>query len=353
MSIDLTREEMEVVRKLRDKQMPYTEAALAVLMLTHGHARPESELINIIDVYPGLDNKQETRQAIHTLQNRQWLVISTSFNRNITKAAPDLQQKIADYIHDPSLLQRLVQSCTHATQTPPVSIQLVGPMTDEHNHGTFLELLSNANREICLPMLVTPPYESTVPILQERARRGVHIRILLASTKVAKHIRGETAGEKAQNAIRAWQEIARGYPQIEIRITHQIDDMCHLATSWTLDRRLLRYDFYDPKRQRSLAGYMIEFDSRTGLELNIISLFQARFDEAWTQAQPVNILGIWWWLRSHWQWGAFVVTALIAIPFGTSVWGGIIASVSATFLFNALVSSSSTIKTILRRWFSS
>jgi hypothetical protein len=125
--------------------------------------------------------------------------------------------------------------------------------------------------------------------------------------------------------------------------------MCHMATSWTLDRSILRYDFYDPKNQRSLAGYMIEFDSHTGANLNIVSLFQARFDEAWNHAQPLNMLGIWWRLKKNWQWGAFVLTALIAIPFGASIWGGIVGSVSATFLFNAIVSSSSMIKSTIRK----
>jgi cyclic pyranopterin phosphate synthase len=37
----------------------------------------------------------------------------------------------------------------------------------------------------------------------------------------------------------------------------------------------------------------------------------------------------------NWQWAAFLITAGIAIPLGTSLWGGIIASVSATFLMTS------------------
>jgi hypothetical protein len=224
---------------------------------------------------------------------------------------------------------------------------MLGAMNSESVYGTFLDLLRNAHTEICLPMLVTPPYEITVSILQERARMGIHVRVLLASPNVAKQIRGEVVVDKARKAINDWKNAARGYSKIEIRISHQVEDMCHMATSWTLDRRILRYDFYDPKHQRSLAGYMMEFDSSAGLDLNIVSLFQARFDDAWDQAQPLNLWGLWWRVKRNWQWGAFVVTALLAIPFGTSIWAGIIASVSATFLFNAFVSSLSAIKSFM------
>jgi hypothetical protein len=348
-SITLTHEERDVVRGLQDTGMSLQEATLAVIMLTRGHARPEKDLIDIIDVYPALNNKYGMQQAIHTLQNAGWLVTSPSFGQTITKAASDLSEKIADRIHDQTRVQQMMQSNTQSAQIPPSNIRLLGPMVSEHVYGTFLDLLGNAHTEICLPMLVTPPYESTVSILQEQAHKGIHIRILLASPDVAKQIRGEVVVDKARKAIKDWQEVARGHPKIEIRVTHQVEDMCHMATSWTLDRRILRYDFYDPKNQRSLAGYMIEFDSHIGASLNIVSLFQARFDEAWNHAQPLNMLGLWWRLKKNWQWGAFVLTALIAIPFGTSIWGGIIGSVSATFLFNALVSSSSMIKATIRK----
>jgi hypothetical protein len=346
---DLTHEEMEIVGKLRDNHLSYQEAALAVIMLTRGLARSEKDLIDIVDVHPGLDNKQITQQVIHKLQNTGWLITSTSYNRKIIKAAPDLEQKIADSIQDPSALQRLMQSSARAMQTLPPNIKVLGQMRQESVFGTFLDLLNNAHSEICLPMLLTPPYDSTVTILQERAHKGVHVRILLASPKVAKHIRGEVVGDKAQKIIKDWKNAAHGYAKMEIRITHRIEDMCHMATSWTLDRRLLRYDLYFPWQEGSLDGYMMEFDSRTGSELNIVSLFQACFDEAWNQAQPLNIWGIWWWLRKNWQWGAFFITALIAISFGTSIWRDIIGSVSATFLFNALVSSLPTIKTAIRK----
>jgi phosphatidylserine/phosphatidylglycerophosphate/cardiolipin synthase-like enzyme len=212
-SNDQTPEERDVIRKLEDTHLSYPEAAVATLMFSRRHARPANELINIIDVYIKLDDKLDIQQAIDKLKRMNWLTTFTSFGLEITKAAPDLQQKIADYIQDPASIQRLVQSRPPSAPALPANIQVVGPMTDERNYGTFLDLLRNARDEICLPMLTTSPYEATVTILRERARHGVRIRILLASPEVAKDIRGETSANDAKNAIKGWKDVIRGYPR--------------------------------------------------------------------------------------------------------------------------------------------
>lgn len=345
MSINLSHEESELIRALQDAGMSLQEATLAVVMFTRGHERPENELINIIDGYPGLENTQAMQQAIHHLIARQWLVKDTSFGLTVTKAAPDLQTKLERYVHNPGLISHLAQP----SNTLPINIRLIGPTSNQNSYGTFLDLLRHAQSEICLPMLITPPYQETVSILQERAFHRVHVRILLASPKVAVEIRGKTFASKAERAIKEWKKVAQGHPNMEIKVSHRIEDMLHLATSWTRDRKLLRYDFYAPYHQRSLAGYLIEFDSRTEPELNIIYMFQTCFDDAWKQAQPTTrLIGIWWKIKQNWQWGAGLVAALIAIPFGASIWGGIIASIAATFCFNALVSSWDMIRQLIR-----
>ncbi len=172
------------------------------------------------------------------------------------------------------------------TVDPPASIRLLGPMTSKDAYGTFLDLLRHARTEICLPMLATPAYPVTAAILQERTRRNVHVRLLLASPDVAAKVRGGAIVEKARKAITEWKDVAQSHLKIEVRICHYVDDMCYLATPWTLDRHLLRYDIYDPKQQLSLTGYMIEFESRSGLDLNIVNWFQSRFYEAWKKASP-------------------------------------------------------------------
>jgi hypothetical protein len=311
-------------------------------MFTRGHERPENELIQIVDLYSGLEDRQLTKQAIQKLLSLQWLVQFKAFAFIVIKAAPDIETKIADYIHDLDLVSQAKPQ--KSTNMLPPNIRLVGPTASQHSYGSFLDLLRHAQSEICLPMLITAPYEETVVILQQRSALGVRIRILLAYPQVAVAIRDGTVFQRAKDVIKTWSDIAQHNANIEVRVSHNIEDMYQLATSWTLDRKLLRYDFYVPPKERSLAGYLIEFDSRTEPDmkgLNIINLFQAHFDEAWKRARPTTFfLGALWRIKQHWQWGAGLVTALMVIPLGvSSIAGGIVISISATFFFNAIVSS--------------
>ncbi len=353
MSTNLTHEESEVVRALQDAGMPLQDATLAVVMFTRGHERVENELIYIVSLYPGLEDTHLTEQAVHKLMNLKWLIPSLAYDLNVIKAAPDLQTQLAAYIHNPTLVSKLAQPYMN-TNTLPRNIRLIGLTANQYSYGTFLDLLRHAQSEICLPMLVTSPYQETVLILQKRATHGVHVRILLASPQVAVKLREEAIASKSKDTIKKWREVAQGYSNMEIRVSHRVEDMYHLATSWTMDRKLLRYDFYVPPTQRSLEGFLIEFDSRAESELkglNIIHLFQMRFDEAWKQAQPTtSLLSIWWRIKQNWQWGAGFVTALIALLLGGSIWAGIMASISATFFFNALVSSWDMIRQTIRNW---
>lgn len=350
MSFNLKQEEIEVVRALQNKGLSLPEATLAVIMFTREHARPESELINIVGQYPSLEDGHQAAHTITILKDMGWLIVNEFFGQRLTQAAPNLQGQMSQKIGNPGLIERLVLLRSQLALVP--YIRALGPM-NENVFGTFLDLLRSAQREICLPMLVTAPYHSTADILKERAHRGVRVRILLASPKVAIKLRGGTVAVRAYEAIEGWTKIAQGIPNIEIRIAHIPEDM-HFATSWTLDGRLLRFDIYDPSRQRSLGGYMIEVESPPGLELNLVTLFQERFELAWNRAQPIHTSGrTRWFLKKHWQWAAFMATALIAIVLGASlqtpVWSEIVASVSATFLFNALIASWPTIRFAIRR----
>jgi len=199
-------------------------------------------------------------------------------------------------------------------------------------------------------MLATSPKLYVVSTLQDRARQGVNVRILLASPKVAEKFRGATIMPISQEAISGWIQNAKGYPKMEIRIAHLPEDMM-FATSWLADGKLLRIDIYDPSKQRSLEGVMIEVESPYGLQLNLVDIFQARFNEAWERAEPTNILAkLKWWLARGWQWWAFLASIIIAgLMIKNPLWSGLAVSVAATFLANAVVSSWPIILSFIRR----
>jgi hypothetical protein len=348
MGVMLVKEEREVVRALRNTGMPLPVATLAVVLFTRGHLRPEKELIDIIGQYPNLEHTDVAENALTILKEMGWLTKTDSFDQSIVLAVSDLGEKMAERIKNQSLIDSLLLMRSQSTLAS--NVKLLGPMNTEQMYGSFRDLLQEAQREICLPMLATSPHSSVVEIIQERARKGAHVRILLASTEVAIKLRGETVAAKSQEAIKGWIKHAQNIPQMEIRIVHRPEDM-YFATSWTLDEHLLRFDIYDPLMQRSLEGIMIEVVSPPGFHLNLITMFQACFNAAWNRAEPIHTFGkVRWWLVSNWQWWAFGVTAFIALLLGgTSVWGGIVGSVSATFLFNALVASWPRIRSAVRK----
>jgi hypothetical protein len=123
---------------------------------------------------------------------------------------------------------------------------------------------------------------------------------------------------------------------MEIRISHKSEDML-IATCMTIDSQLLRFDVYDPTIQRSLQGIMLEIRSPARHQLNMISMFQQYFNNAWNRAEPVRRSGrIVWAFERQWQLGAFALFTVLTIVEFPNVWSAIFSGVSATFLFNSL-----------------
>jgi len=350
MGISLTREEHAVVQELQNSGMSAPAATLATVMLSRGHVRLERELADIVGQYPNLEGDGVAERTITELRRRGWLVRTEHMGLHLTGKAADLQNKIEQQVHNPRIMQELINSMSVHSLLP--NIRILGKMTEPDIYASYVHLLQNSQREVCLPMLATSPNLSVVSILRERARRGVHVRILLGSPNVAERLRGATVAKKSRESIDGWIHNAKGIPRMEVRIAHSVEDML-FATSWTVDGHLLRFDIYDPAKQRSLEGVMVEIISPVGLNLNIIQLFQTHFDEAWKHAEPTHLWGkIHWRFGRGWQWWAFAASTIIAFVLSkNTIWSGIAISVAATFFVNALVTSWPTIRSSIRRQF--
>jgi hypothetical protein len=228
-----------------------------------------------------------------------------------------LREKIAKKLGDPSVADRLL--AMRANLEPFVKV--IGPMNDEVVYTTFLELLKGAQKEICLPMLATTPYEETVHILRERASAGVRVRILLGDPSLVAKWRGETMRKIAEERISQWVNAFKDRSTAEVRLSHSTEDMS-LATCFSIDRETVRLDVYDPYTQRSLEGVMVEIVSPQGLSLNLIRIFQSLFDSAWSRAYSVGkygrprfILRRWWKV-----WVGLVIIGLAWAPIGLDHW---------------------------------
>jgi hypothetical protein len=339
-SAPLTTEELELVTKLARKGVPIAAATLTIALITREHSRPEQELSHIIRQYQGLEDQKVASEAITDLKNRGWLSEYQTYGATLLRQDPELLHTIVDLIDERGTLSKL--EGLRAAVNPYVKI--LGSMNDAEVYTSYLERLQGAHSEIRLPMLATTPELGSVPILKERAKAGVRVKILLGSPKVVCQLRGGSMLETANRAINGWMAHANEVPNIEVRITDAADDML-IATCMSVDEQLLRYDIYDARNQRSLQGIMIEVRSPQQTDLNIVAWFRRSFDDAWARAYRPTVGGrITQFIGTHWYWLLFGVFALASVLTAQhALWFAISTSVAASFCFSGIVLSKDSI----------
>lgn len=346
MSASLTKEETEIAERLVNAGFARPAAALAVVMVTREHSRPESELVDIVRQYQWLDSPVEAHDAISDLKRRGWLKEQGMYGITILRQHEHLRKKIADELNDTSVRDAL----TKLRSAVDPYVKNLGSMNEGEVYSSYLDLLRSAQSEICLPMLATSPNLKSVDILKERAEKGVRVRILLAAPRLVGQLRGEVMQTTAKDAIQGWSAHAKGLPQMELRIMHVLPDT-YIATCMLIDGTLLRFDVYDPHKQRSLQGIMIEFHSPNGLDLNITRMFRSHFDEAWRRARPIGTFkaGL-WYLKFFWNFAVGGVFWIVAAVTAGTIGSQICISVSAGFLVNGLIEFRASIINTLKGW---
>jgi hypothetical protein len=316
-------------------------------MATRQHARPERELLDIVLQYPGLENRVSAEAALRELRALEWVINRDSESLALTTQSPELRELIGKHLQDPSVPGQLAAL---RAKLHPNAAHVLGPMTDGPVYSTYLELLRSAQDEICLPMLVTTSQLASVEILRERAIAGVRVKILVGAPSVVAAMRGETMRPRAEQRIKEWVRNLGDLPTVEIRVSHDIEDM-GLGSCMAIDGRTVRIDVYDPIRQRSLQGIMIELVNPQGLDLNLVRIFLELFRAAWDRARPVTWLGRFLWrLRAAWKWWIGLLFAVLAfIPTGFQGWIELTAGIAAAFLSTAIIEYAAAARTRRRR----
>lgn len=335
MPTSLDREENEIISRLFTSGLSRETATLAVVMATRQHARPERELLDIVLQYPGLEHRSNAEAALRELRAFEWVVNQDSESLRLTVQAPDLRERIGDRLQDPDVPRQLA---TLRANLDSNAARVLGPMSDGAVYSTYLDLLRGAQNEICLPMLVTSSRLASVDILRERAEVGVRIKILVGAPDVVASMRGAAMRDIAAGRIREWVRNLGDLPTVEVRISHRVEDMW-LGSCMAIDGRVVRIDVYDPNRQRSLQGIMLELANPQGLDLNLVRIFVELFRNAWDRAKPVGWHGrIAWRLRATWKlWLGLLFAALAFIPTGVQGWIELTAGVGAAFLSTAAI----------------
>ncbi|OXM49462.1 hypothetical protein [Amycolatopsis alba] len=343
----LDRSELRIAQDLQQTGMTRSSAMLAVVMATRGYDRPERDLAEIVRHYPGLESVAEARLAIQDLLHREWLTQAVIHGVTVTGRVSRLAQLIANHLSDQSVADRLL--AIRVTLEP--YIKVLGPMENSSVFHSYLDLLRSAQREICLPMLVTPPYDETVRILHERAEAGVRVRILLAAPTLAVKWRNETMRSISAERITAWVHEFHHSPTVEIRLSRTPEDM-ELATCFSVDGEIVRFDIYDPYRQRSLEGVMIEVASPQGMLPNFVRMFLRLFEEAWSNSVRVAPSARFlWFFRKHWKsWLAILFLLLAFIPVPVPHWPEILIGISCGIAAPLLIEEIPRMNKIVRKW---
>jgi len=347
-SAGLSNRELEIVYALQKTGISLQASTVAVVMAIREHARPLVELADILRQYQNLETPDAVDRGVNELQQLDWLQRTESYGLWLIHQAPNLRDLLEKRLVRPGLAKEMQEMRSYLQP----GIRIVGPMNDISTYQTYLDLLRSAQSEICLPMLATTANLSSVPIIQERAQKGVNVRIVLASPEVTAKLRGGTMVRTAEDSIHGWSQHSKGYSKMSIRISSSAEDM-EIASCMLIDGQLLRFDIYDPYKQRSLEGVMIEVTSPPSLEVNFIKIFRREFEHAWTNARPTTVLGtIWWHLGRLWQWycfGLFLFLGFASAKATRNNWAALFFSVSATFLVNALAPTFGSLQLFLRR----
>lgn len=341
--------ELGVVNQLVSTGLTRHEALILTLLVCRSYSRPVADLVTTLQHYAGLENPDQIYDAMKSLTTRGFVVKEQSYGADLFGPPYNIRFMLASYCEDPSLEGRLNQ----LRRLNDEYVTVIGPLRDIETFRSYLELLKSAHSEVVFPMVATSASSlEATPILIERAKAGVKVRILGATPGLASLIRGKTLDSITRIRIREWKKIARNNNNISFRVTDLSSDLV-FASSVCIDRRTLRLVVYDFERERSKEGVVVEFSSNAGTPLNVIDSFMGAFDASWKAAFYPSLLGrVTKIFRETWQ---FIMGILLStLCFGLLLIFGkqglmplgeenlnlvlaVVSSIAASFLFSGVV----------------
>lgn len=252
-------------------------ATLLTVMYVYSYERPVLDLIHILSEYPNLGSKDELGKNIDYYIEKKYLVLKRLNHIMVCTTNSNLPEMISNDLNDANI--QLLMEKSREIQDHNLCAEMLGSVSNK-NYTSYINRLCSAQEEICLPLLNTAPYEDLIEALKDRADAGVKIKILFADKKISTQIR------MTVSMLNEWQRIFNGFKNVEIRIFHNIEDTI-LCSSILIDNSILRLVAFDPFRQKSSNGTLIEY-YKCNYNINIISMFKERFAEAWHNAARSN-----------------------------------------------------------------
>jgi hypothetical protein len=342
----LDRSEIHLAQQLYQEGLSRPASILAIVMATRAYSRSENDLVEIVRQYPGMESAVDARKAIQDLRALGWLIQREVYGKKLIIQEPALRTSIAKRLRQPEVEKQLSKLRVDLA----AYVEVVGSMPENAVFHSYLRLLESAQNEICLPMLVTAPYEDTVEVLRNRAQAGVRVRILLAEPALAARMRSANVRSISAERIRLWQQNFRDCPHASVRLCRTAEDM-ELATCFSVDGRTVRFDIYDPYGQQSLEGVMLEVASPQGLTPNFVRIFVRLFDDAWSRSVGIgSVARAARLLVRPWKlWFTIIVLALALLPVQLPHWSEILIGVSCGIAAPLIIEDGPKVGKMLRR----
>jgi hypothetical protein len=303
--MELSTVQTQVVQQLQRSGQPFEHASIITVMATRTTGTSRRQLIDeVLTGYPGLEDHSTVESSFEQLLSDGWLTEIEVAGATQYQAASDILARIGEQV-GPKLASSLAEF--RARQTPNLS--LIGRIDSQAGVDTIYDAIRNAQREICLTFLGTPSSIAIAEELRERARRGVQLRILVASPEVVAKLKGEAQRQRGVASVLGWSVATSDWPNTEVRIATRVDDMI-MAASAAFDASRGVLAVFDASRQRAHESTVIDV-RRPGFELNLVVLFHRQFDEAWARAKPIDGIRRLWWRVSRLAWEIGFVVALV------------------------------------------
>ncbi|MGH3942214.1 MAG: hypothetical protein ACRDTG_27055 [Pseudonocardiaceae bacterium] len=303
------------------------DARVITALISRRYVRELPKLIDILSGHVGLEDHHNVRMAVDSLLHQDIITGATVQGRTLLGITPDFADNLVTQGQSSS-----AAALKSLQWAPNTRLEMLGPMTDPAVLETFKNALSSASYMIRIPFFTSSADIEAIDILENRARAGVHVRILLGSPSVIAEIRGPSARSRAERAVDSWKTRTRNWPNTEIRLASRVIDI-QFGSSLSIDGSSLRLDLHEPLAERSLMGDMVKVNSSAG---NLVRVFDAAFDEAWRRALPISKLGrIFRFLKSV-RW---TLTTAVSLPAALLISGNskeLVGGIAVASLFAAL-----------------
>lgn len=297
-----TDEEEQLIVELEAVGRTRVAARVLTAMISRRYAREKTKLTDILSGHVGLENLEATGDCVDGLLREGLLVAVIHGGQSVIKAVLDLET--------------LLQASGHVTAAQLVAsirprtlkrFESIGAMTAPEVIAGLDGAIRGARRTIRLVFLTSDANLEALAALEQRARAGVRVQVLLGSPTVVAQLRGASQEARAKRAIESWKAKTRGWPNVEIRVAHYAESL-DCPSSFCRDSELLRLDVHEPLAERSLEGEMLVAYRNAG---NLIRLYERYFDRAWTDAEPINLIRRFGWQVKRTRW---TVAATLLIP---------------------------------------